>query len=423
MTEWMRVAGWVHLHFLWQCALIALTASVLLQACQDASSRTRYGIACAALGFAIAAPVVTALFIVASATPFPSWAEVQAAAPVLARIQSGPLAGRIETYFPPALAVWLMGAAALLIRTGFGGYRLRMLRRAAFECASSSWQPIVDRLARRLALRTPVRVVEITRAGAPMIIGWLQPVIVVPIAVLAQLTPAHVEAVFAHELAHVRRHDYLINVLQCVAEALLFYHPAIWWLSARVREEREHCCDELAIEVCGDRDTYACALTELESYRAPGPSLGLAATDGPLLRRIRRVLRLPAPARARVEMPASMVTTILVAVFAIVVGGAQETVKPGDPGVTAPTVTFRQMPQYTKAAQDAGIEGTVWLAVLVNADGTVERVRVTESLDAKHGLDDAAAAAVAQWRFRPGRRNGEPVAVETGVHVTFTLSR
>lgn len=129
------------------------------------------------------------------------------------------------------------------------------------------------------------------------------------------------EAVLAHELAHVRRHDYVVNLLQRVAEAVLFYHPAIWWISARVHEEREHCCDDLAIEICGDRDSYATALAELESRRTAAPVLGLAATDGQLLKRIRRILQVAGP--DRIETPNWILTVALAAAFALLVGGPQ----------------------------------------------------------------------------------------------------
>jgi hypothetical protein len=166
-----------------------------------------------------------------------------------------------------------------------------------------------------------VRVVEFTAVDVPAVLGWVRPVIILPVAAIAQLSPTQVEAVLAHELAHVRRHDYLVNLLQRVAEAVLFYHPAIWWISARVREEREHCCDDLAIEICGDRDDYATALAELESRRTTAPVLGLAATDGLLLSRVRRILQVPGP--DRIEAPNWMLTVALVAMFALVVGGPQ----------------------------------------------------------------------------------------------------
>src|SRR4029077_10699398 len=104
-----------------------------------------------------------------------------------------------------------------------------------------------------------------TLVDVPTVVGWLRPAILLPIAALAALSPAQVEAILAHERAHIRRHDCAMNVLQTIAETLLFYHPAVWWLSKRIRVEREHCCDDVAIAVCGDPVGYAQALAELES--------------------------------------------------------------------------------------------------------------------------------------------------------------
>jgi beta-lactamase regulating signal transducer with metallopeptidase domain len=229
--------------------------------------------------------------------------------------------GTVEPYFPLIVSVWLVGVTVLLLHTFRGWYQIRRLHTAAIARAPSSWQPAANRLAQQLRLRKPVRVVEFTRVDVPAVLGWLRPVIILPVAAIAQLSPTQVEAVLAHELAHVRRHDYVVNLLQRVAEAVLFYHPAIWWISARVREEREHCCDDLAIEICGDRDSYATALAELESRRITAPVLGLAATDGPLLSRVRRILQVSGP--DRIQGPNWTLTVALVALFALVVGGPQ----------------------------------------------------------------------------------------------------
>ena len=98
-----------------------------------------------------------------------------------------------------------------------------------------------------------IRVAQSAAVQVPSVIGWLRPVVLLPMSALTGLTPGQLESILAHELAHIRRHDYVINVLQSAAEVLLFYHPACWWLSRRMRVEREHCCDDAAIEVCGDR--------------------------------------------------------------------------------------------------------------------------------------------------------------------------
>src|SRR5204862_5255018 len=141
--------------------------------------------------------------------------------------------------------------------------------------------------------------------------------IVLPIAALAALNPDQVEAILAHELAHIRRHDYAVNVLQTIAETLLFYHPAVWWLSNRIRVEREHCCDDIAVAVCGDPIGYARALADLETWRTlrlgsgqPAESMALAATGGSLVERVRRILRVPSEEAPSPRWAATLVLTI-----------------------------------------------------------------------------------------------------------------
>jgi len=133
--------------------------------------------------------------------------------------------------------------------------------------------------------------------AVPAVIGWWRPVILIPVSVLngGGLTPLQLDALLAHELAHVRRHDYFVNLLQLVIEVLLFYHPAVWWVSARVRQEREHCCDDLAVAACGDARLYATALLTMEQLRLAAP-LAVAASGGSLIGRVRRLALRPAGA-------------------------------------------------------------------------------------------------------------------------------
>ena len=166
--------------------------------------------------------------------------------------------------------------------------------------------PAIDAAARviaeRLRIRRAVAILESRAVVVPTLVGWVKPVVLLPAAALAGLSPEQLQAILAHELAHVRRHDYLVNLLQSMVETLLFYHPATWWVSAQVRAEREHCCDDLAVEVCGDRLVYVSALAELTTL-AGHRGFALAATDGSLLGRVRRILgrqRIDARARAGV---------------------------------------------------------------------------------------------------------------------------
>ena len=334
MSDWVQIAGWVLLHFLWQGSILAVLAAAALRFCRLGSSTARYLAACIALGAMLAAPIVTAFALASNGAAAISSSALVAAA---SRIPEGHtfefvregqhmLEGTVrgatlEAYFPVMVSVWMAGVAVLLLQTFRNWYQIRRLQKTALAWTPSSWQVSADRLAQRLGLRTPARVAELPVVEVPTVLGWLQPVIILPVSAVAQLSTAQVEAILAHELAHVRRHDYLVNLFQRVAEAALFYHPAIWWISARVREEREHCCDDLAVALCGDRDDYASALAELESRRTSPYGVGLAATDGPLLKRIRRILQLNGADRIRT--PNWAITLGLVGMFALVLGGPQ----------------------------------------------------------------------------------------------------
>ena len=170
---------------------------------------------------------------------------------------------------------------------------MRRLQVRALAAEASRWQTAAGQMGSKLGLRTAVHVVESALVDVPAAVGWLRPVILLPIAALANLTTFQIEAILAHELIHIRRHDYLVNLAQTIAETLLFFHPGVWWVSHQIRVEREHCCDDVAVEMCGDPVDYAAALAELEAWRSRGTTLALAATNGPLTNRVRRVLNVP----------------------------------------------------------------------------------------------------------------------------------
>ena len=134
----------------------------------------------------------------------------------------------------------------------------------------ATWQRMATRLSRRLHIGRAITLLESALVDVPTVIGWLKPVVLLPASALAGLSPQQLEAILAHELAHIRRHDYLVNLLQTLVETVLFYHPAVWWLSRRIRIERENCCDDLAVSLCGDPVAYAQALADLEALRS-GP--------------------------------------------------------------------------------------------------------------------------------------------------------
>src|SRR4029077_8631052 len=156
----------------------------------------------------------------------------------------------------------------------------------------TEWQQTLDRLIERMHVSRRVRLVATNRVDSPSVIGWLRPGILAPVGVLCFLAPEQVEALLAHELAHVRRHDYLVNVLQGIAESLLFYHPAVWWISNQIRAEREHCCDDLAVAASGDVLVYALQRPESKSMRPAHFKASLSTSDGSILRRFQELVNL-----------------------------------------------------------------------------------------------------------------------------------
>ena len=306
MDLWIHVVGWSLVHFLWQGATLAVACAGLLRLCRHRSANTRYAVACVALAVMAVSPAITVDVLLSSssvaattATLSQPVAGVGTAAVEVGRATDGVVFSmhsvwtRVDGLLPLVIFGWLAGVTVLLVRMAGGLWRVRRLRLEAFEMARSRWQAAAERVALRCGVTRVIRVAESARVDVPTVIGWLGPVVFLPVAAFSNLTPSQVEAILAHELAHVRRHDFVVNVLQTLVETLLFYHPGVWWVSRRIREEREHCCDDVAVTVCGDAMNYAAALTELEAGRAEDTTFALAVTGGSLTNRVRRVLRLP----------------------------------------------------------------------------------------------------------------------------------
>jgi beta-lactamase regulating signal transducer with metallopeptidase domain len=267
------------LHFVWQGAAVFAALWIALFALRKRSANTRYIVSCAALAILVACPIVTTIAI---------YRTPAAAAPIA--IPSWPANGSPRAPVPSWIVpVWASGVLLFSLRMAWACTQISALRRRATP-ASDALQSIAASLSRRLGISRCPRVAISAWEGGPSLVGWLRPVILFPAAAVAGLTTEQLEAVLAHELAHIRRHDYLVNCVQMAVETLLFYHPAVWWISTRVRHERELCCDDLAVRVCAAPLCYARALTVLEKMRASLPGPALAGTGGPLLYRIQRIV-------------------------------------------------------------------------------------------------------------------------------------
>lgn len=304
LTNWlspsaMRSLGWTLLHFLWQGTAVAALAGVLMTLCRRAS--TRYALAVGALALMLAAPVATFFFLTSSGTSIPakfsSAGETQptSANIVVARTSAG--ISRLSPSpdaLPWLVEAWLLGVAFFSLRSAGGFLLLERERRKQSSAASARVLAICQTLQRRLGLERAIRYCECTWLQAPAVIGWFSPIMLLPVTALTGLSDEQLQLIIVHELAHIQRLDPFVNVFQISVETLLFYHPAVWWLNQRIRAEREHCCDDVAVSLCGNPVEYARALTLMEEWRT-APALAMAANRGPLSERIFRVLGLKSP--------------------------------------------------------------------------------------------------------------------------------
>lgn len=323
----LQRVGWALLHSLWQGMAVVVLLAFVLVLLRHRSAQSRYLASCFALLLMVGLPALTACFVsvstsqnsesvvanlpptnvvtpvtsgdVATAQP-PSRAEASGVA--TPPVPQTTLRERAVALCRPALpwivVTWLVGVVVFSLRLVVGWVRVQRIKHAATRLLEARWQQTLVTLAGRLGVMRPVWLVQSALVQVPTAIGWLRPVVLLPASALTGLTPEQLEAILAHELAHIRRYDYLVNLIQTALETLLFYHPASWWVSRRIRAERENCCDDLAVSVCGNALVYAGALAEMETLRASSPQLAAAVNGGVLLDRIRRLLGVPAP-RAR----------------------------------------------------------------------------------------------------------------------------
>jgi beta-lactamase regulating signal transducer with metallopeptidase domain len=299
--EILRTLGWTLLHFLWQGAGLAALFAVASAVCRSASAR--YALAVGALVLMLASPVVTFMWLHAQENPAVTagakgalaWAAASTQNPTapsgshasaVAGTPSGQATGMLWL-----VEAWFLGVLLLSLRTAGGLLVIERMRRKEIRPVAAELYARCMALQRRMGLDRVIRYCECHRLDAPAVLGWFRPVVLLPVRALTGLNEEQIEAVIAHELAHIRRLDCFVNLFQIATETLLFYHPAVWWVSQRVRAEREHCCDDEAIAICGDAVNYARALTLMEEWRT-APALMMAANRSPLGERVLRVLGL-----------------------------------------------------------------------------------------------------------------------------------
>lgn len=370
------------LHFLWQGVAIAAVYALVRKRAATAAPNVRYLLGCAALAAMAAVPLVTWLALGPSSVGVPAASlapPLAATATASGTVRDVPYAlpGGISVagaapFLSWVVAVWFAGATVLWVRL-VGGWILAVeLRSRLVRPAPVAWQQTLDRLKARIGVARPVRLLLSSLVQAPAVVGWLRPVVLAPIGALAGLPAEQMEAMLLHELAHIRRYDYLVNMLQSAVEALLFYHPAVWWVSSHMRAERELCCDDAAVSVTGDVVTYARALAQIGSLH---PRVVMAANGGSLSHRIGRLLGQPRSA-PRALSGTGIVAAAVLPILAALAVFAQPAPRPkfevasikraGDqgprmmrplPNGLTGTVSFKQMLQRAYAVQPFQIAG------------------------------------------------------------------
>ncbi len=290
--------GWALLDFVWQGVVIGFATALVLRLLRDAGPQARYLVAVGAMALCLMLPVAqVGVAMIADAAPIAA-AHVATVAndsiavgKVTFAVPHAAWPQRLREQLPWLVTAWALGAALLTLRIALGLAWVRRVGRSSPDIADAVWQARLNQLAIRFGLTRPIGLRVSSDIDSPVAAGWWRPIVLVPAALVARMPPDLLEALLAHELAHIRRHDYLVNLAQSAVEALLFYHPVTWWLSRRIRVEREQIADDLAAHVLGEPRRLALALQELDRLQFSPSNLALAANGGHLMSRIQRLIR------------------------------------------------------------------------------------------------------------------------------------
>ena len=406
---------------------------------------TAYSVQLAVL-VTVATAITVALRMRAPRPSLSFWQAVLVAAVLLPLVQPRPEVSDVVTAASPALASVNMGIAALtpqdmeiatlLIYVVAGGGLARLLwlaigflrlrRIVANATPADTLQPVARELEEAIGATAAITVSDDIQT--PATIGVRRPLILLPRRIM-EMPQSVQRAVLAHELVHVRRRDWLHTLLEELWCAILWFHPAARLLASRLSLSREMVVDETTLLLTRDRRGYAEALLAFSNPQPHLPGVTPLISRRHLSQRISLIAEEDCMSRRR--LVASFATALLIcsvatasAVSMLPMTTAQSTkvYKPGN-GVTLPSVVKDVKPTYTPEAMQKKIQGTVWMAVVVLETGDVGDVQISRSLDAEYGLDQQAIKAAKQWKFKPGMREGKPVAVEVTVEMTFTLKK
>jgi bla regulator protein BlaR1 len=411
--------GMTLLHFVWQGALIGCATAVALIAMRNARPEQRYAVACTGLLLCLAWPALEL------AARLSGDSAGIAAVRMTGRMLAGAGAadarvlGWLYGKLPQVVLCWAACCAVLTLRMGLG--LLWIGRVANRHAGDPQWQARLSAMALRIGVTREVRLRVVEHLASPITAGWWRPVVLVPAALIAGMPPDLLEALLAHELGHVKRFDYLVNLGQNVVEALLFYHPAVWWISGRIRAEREQIADDVAASHLGEPRRLALALSELEKIQFSHHHhhhLAQAANGGDLMLRIKRLIR---PDAQALNWKAAIPVLGLAAAF--IAGCAQVPAANKAPPPIIPAVAnFASCakPVWPKQSLRDENTGTVTLAFKISEDGRVDDSRVQKS-SGFAALDEAAREGITKCQFKPATQGGKPVAAWMHMQYVWTL--
>jgi len=330
--------GWTLVHSVWQGTLLGFLAAAVFYVLRKKTAAMRYNLGIAFLGlqvltsattfayYQLTAPIKSAIIGNNLTSPVSTvalnWQKIEYNLSLTSKVQLW-----LSMHINELVVCWLIGAALLMFRFAGGWIYTEHLRSRARIVMDKEWRARFGILTAKLNISQSVEFRETSRILTPMVIGAIRPVVLIPLGLLTGFSPSQIEAILAHELAHIRRNDYLINMLQSFVEVVFFFHPAMWWISERVRSEREHCCDDIALSVCEDKMALARALVKVAEWQsAPQFAMAFASKKPLLLKRISRVLGVtPKSDRLRTNWPMTMVfLSMLVGISVYAVGQKKE---------------------------------------------------------------------------------------------------
>lgn len=409
--------GWTLLHFVWQGALVGSITALALAALRNARAEYRYNAACAGLLTCLLWPA-TELSLRLQGGDMVT-AQMRFADALVSNGAGAGAAGLLA--WLQAQLLWIVGlwavcAALLTLRMALGLAWVRQTERS--QRMDAYWQAASARMAMQFGITRTLRLRVVDGLASPLTSGWWRPVILLPGALIGGMPPDLLEALLAHEVAHVKRLDYLVNLGQNVIEILLFYHPAVWWISGRIRREREVIADDLAARHLGQPRTLARALSELERMQFSDHRLALAANGGDLVARIKRLVR---PDTEALNWKAAL--AVLGLAGACLSLYAHASTRLAVPLVDhAPRADFSSCakPKWPAAALAAEHTGAVVLAFKIGTDGRVADSAIKNS-SGYPDLDQAARDGITLCHFTPGTRSGKPVTSWMSMKYVWTL--